>query len=291
MTLAKMTPKITPSINEDRTISGLVVGVPRPMHKAALLTLHLPPGLGQGGVSGRYFLVRCGAQTATERLEQWSLYLRRPLFVALKRGGAEDSQQQARDYTYDTWQVIIPLNDDAGNQWLLRRSAGESLNLIGPLGEGFAVSAACRNLLLLADAQRAPALLGLIDPMLDRGGKVTLLLRATSAEAESLFPLLPIPVEVQLAASAEQWTQQLNHTLRWADQACVALPNEEYNGLAAAIRQQRFRLETGFAQLLMEATYACGVGACLACVIPTPGGGYTRACVHGPVMELTRVVR
>ena len=69
-------------------------------------------------------------------------------------------------------------------------------------GNNCRISAACRNLLLLADAQRAPALLGLIDPMLDRGGKVTLLLRATSAEAESLFPLLPIPVEVQLAASA-----------------------------------------------------------------------------------------
>ena len=29
----------------------------------------------------------------------------------------------------------------------------------------------------------------------------------------------------------------------------------------------------------------------LACVVPTPDGGYTRACVHGPVFDLTAMAR
>jgi dihydroorotate dehydrogenase electron transfer subunit len=37
-------------------------------------------------------------------------------------------------------------------------------------------------------------------------------------------------------------------------------------------------------ELALEAPMACGFGACFGCAIPTPGGGYLRLCVDGPVL-------
>jgi aerobic-type carbon monoxide dehydrogenase small subunit (CoxS/CutS family) len=50
------------------------------------------------------------------------------------------------------------------------------------------------------------------------------------------------------------------------------------------------RLEQGFAQALIQVELPCGVGACLACTIPLPNGSRTRACVHGPVFDLTTLL-
>ena len=38
-------------------------------------------------------------------------------------------------------------------------------------------------------------------------------------------------------------------------------------------------------QLAMESPMACGFGACFGCAVPTPGGGYLRLCVDGPVLR------
>ena len=38
-------------------------------------------------------------------------------------------------------------------------------------------------------------------------------------------------------------------------------------------------------QVSLEAPMACGLGACLGCVVPAAGGGYLRACQEGPVLE------
>jgi dihydroorotate dehydrogenase electron transfer subunit len=34
----------------------------------------------------------------------------------------------------------------------------------------------------------------------------------------------------------------------------------------------------------MDTYMACGTGVCMGCVLPTPGGGYIRACKEGPVL-------
>ena len=83
----------------------------------------------------------------------------------------------------------------------------------------------------------------------------------------------------------------LADTLAWADLLCVASPTLQPELLAQSIRTARFRLEEGFAQILVDADLVCGVGACLACVVPTAGGGLTRACVHGPVIDLVKLAR
>ncbi len=265
-----------------------------------------PLGWAKGIGAGRYVLARCGAATPTERAEQWQIYLRRPLFFAGRRQMQNiDESDQARSEAvsatgmsekfnnekFDSGEFILPAGNDPGYRWLASQPPGAAINLIGPLGQGFSLGAQHRNLLLLATPDRAPALLPLIDPLLDRGGRITLVLQTDGKTENPLLPLLPIAVEVRQAKTESEWQRQLQETIAWSDQICAALPMATFQPLADAIRRHRFRLESGFAQVLVEADLVCGVGACLACVVPTPDGGYTRACVHGPVFDLTALVR
>lgn len=275
-------------MTDDGTITGWVTEAPRAFAGRTVLTLALPAGLPHARVSGRYFLARCGAQTASERAEQWEIYLRRPLF-AVQRTPLLDPPTGERADQHDRWLVAVPPGDDPGFGWLRGLAPGAALNLIGPLGNGFFLAPATRNLLVVADAARLAPLTALLDAMLDRGGHVTLALRQGAVDA-TLQTQLPVAVEVQTLPPGDAWLTALAGPLRWADQLCLALPASTYVPLADAIRGQRLRLESGFAFALVDADLACGYGACLACVVPLGNGGLTRACVHGPVIDLLELV-
>jgi dihydroorotate dehydrogenase electron transfer subunit len=221
-------------------------------------------------------------QNETERWSQWQIYLRRPLFGVTLRPGLTAEEG-------DTWECYLPLNGAPGYDWLLQQPVGQAINLLGPFGQGFTLQPNNRNLLLLTDAVQAPLLFGLSNVMLDRGGRVTLLVQGTVEAVTTLTPLLPIPVEVRQATTETAWTEQIAELTPWADQVCVALPQGQLSTVAALIRQHRFRVDASFAQVLVEADLLCGVGACLACVVPVRDAGYTRECVHGPVMSLTEI--
>jgi dihydroorotate dehydrogenase electron transfer subunit len=273
-----------PLNNDDGTRTAIIAAPARLLNESALLPVHLPGGLATTGVNGRYFLARCGIQDETTRWLDWQIYLRRPLFGMRKLMGHDPATDAG-----DRWVFHIPVNKDPGFRWLLQQPVGQTLNLLGPFGQGFTLQPQNRNLLLLADATRVPLLFALSEAMLDRGGRVTLLVRGNGEEISILTPLLPLPIEVRQATSATQWEEQIAELTPWADQIALALPKAQLPVVAGIVRRRRFRVEPGFAQALIEADLVCGVGACLACVVPVRDGGYTRACVHGPVMDLMTI--
>ena len=71
----------------------------------------------------------------------------------------------------------------------------------------------------------------------------------------------------------------------WADQICVALPNDQLATLASAIRATRLRWEPGFASALVEGPLICGFGACGACPLELRRGSRL-LCGDGPVFDL-----
>jgi dihydroorotate dehydrogenase electron transfer subunit len=269
---------------------------PAPARLAGLnvLTLSLPPGLIQGSVTGRYFLARCGAQTPAERAHDWSVYARRPLFVVHARSQSE-AGRKGQPAEGDAWTLALPTAAyDPGYAWLAGLDADATVNLLGPLGTGFTPPDHGVNLLLLADVERLPLLLSLIEPTLDRGGRVTALALANGdagPDRETLLDLLPLAAELRLIADPDDLFDQLAEILTWADRLCIAMPGLNLARLAGLVSERRFRLEEGFAQVLIETDLVCGVGACLSCVVPLANGGLTRTCVHGPVLDLTRLVR
>jgi len=275
----------------DSTITGVIDG---PIHAAGaygLLPVRLPVGLAGGGdartvgLAGRYFLARCGAQSEWERAERWELYWRRPLFVVDRRLGRTDQEER--------WQMALPKNEDPGYRWLAELPAGSPINLIGPLGNGLSLASTTRNLLVLANGPSLALALPALDAALDRGGRVALLLDL-GADPEAYGPLplelLPLAVEVQVVHGDEEWAEKVGVMLRWADQLYSVQSATRYGPLAQLIRQERFHVEPGFAQLRADAPLVCGMGACLACAVPLPSGGYTRSCVHGPIFDLAALV-
>ncbi len=262
-------------------ITARVAGPVRWVAGAPCLPLGFPQGspAPEGPVAGRYFLARCAEETEGERTD-WQIYLRRPLYAVQQRG--------------EEWLLHLPPDDDPGHTWLRGRADGESVHLLGPFGNGFSLRDESHNLLLLADLTTNPGglalLAGLIEPSLDRGCRVTLLLRAETTLGQTALAGLPIAVEVQTAPDEASWQRALDAAILWADQVAAALPADRYSALAQVIKTRRFRLEEGFCQLLVQTDILCGVGACLACVIPTANGGITRACTHGPVFDLTQLI-
>ncbi len=267
-----------PAVHPDQSITAVLLSA---VDEQGYLRVQVPAGLiqPQDGVAGRYVLARCGAGGAAARGEAWSLYARRPLFVC----------GYARSEVTDIWRLHVPGDDDAGHGWLRSLPEESALNLIGPLGIGFRIHPATRNLLLLASWESIAPLLPLIDPILAAGGRVTLIVHTPQPLSPVQRNSLPLAVEIRSVATTGDLMAALAQTIRWADQIAVTLPAPLYPPIMQSVREHRFHVEADFVQALVEADLLCGVGACLACVIALPHGGITRACIHGPVFDLAQV--
>jgi dihydroorotate dehydrogenase electron transfer subunit len=242
------------------------------------LTLHAPE-LARGARAGQYLLVRCAEQGSYDPL------LRRPLFIA----AAEPALGQIG---------LLYEPSERGLAWLSRGRAGDTLDVIGPLGHPFELDGRTRNLLLVGAGAGLAALLLLARQGPARGA-VTLI--AGADHAESLPPpfLLPGEVEYQTVpglqiadfrlqiedASSQSAIYNLQSAITWADQICVALPPDQLLALREAIRQVKFRWEQGFASALLEGPLVCGVGACGVCAV-TLRRGTRMLCADGPVFDL-----
>jgi len=187
-----------------------------------------------------------------------------------------------------TWELLVPGDDDPGHQWLRARTVDSSINLLGPFGQPFELAANTRALLVLANLNTLPLVLPILHNMLDRGGRVTLLIKGDEAAVAPMLPLIPILVEIRVIPT-DAWLTHLAEPVRWADQLCAALPNQDYAPLAHHIRTLRFQLDADFAHVLVASDLLCGVGACLACVIATRDGSHTRTCIHGPLLPLATI--
>lgn len=244
------------------------------------LTVTLPAGLPRLRLAGRYFLVRCGNPVAWAGKHNWTIYLRRPLYVAGWRPAAQDTEGRER------WLLCAPIQEDAGLNWLAAQPPGTALDLIGPLGNGFLLPPRARHLAVISTPGRAPALLPLIHEMLDRGGRVVVLLQGGAALDPTLRALLPFAVEVHQETLGTAWRDRLQAVIGWADVAAAALPGTATSELFEATRTARLRVERDLVQVLVDARLVCGYGACHACLTPLGAGRWTRACVHGPVFDL-----
>jgi dihydroorotate dehydrogenase electron transfer subunit len=262
----------------DGTVNGMIASA-RVVAGSLLLTLTLPAGVAHEPLAGRYFLARCVEPTEWARSHDWTLSLRRPLFVAGWRPATVAAGAER-------WLLTSSQLEDVGVNWLAAQPVDMPINLVGPLGNGFALPSHTRQLAVVSEPARVAALLPLIHAMLDRGGRVVILLQAHNSIEPLLRDLLPLATEVHQEAPGADWRTRLQDALAWADVVATALPAGEMAGLLGAVRTARLRVERGLVHCLADARLVCGYGACLACLTPLANGRWTRACVHGPVFDL-----
>jgi dihydroorotate dehydrogenase electron transfer subunit len=146
------------------------------------LTL-LAPDLARGVRPGQYLLVRCAEAGSYDPL------LRRPLFVA----AAEPALGQI---------ALLYGPSEPGLAWLARGRSGDTLDVLGPFGQPFAIERGTRNLLLIGAGAGLAALLLLAQQGAARGCAITLVAGASAADALPPPFLLPGEIEYQTTVGA-----------------------------------------------------------------------------------------
>ena len=232
------------------------------------------PEIASAARPGQFVMIYCGEDTL----------LRRPISVHRVDG---DSL------------ALLVATVGKGTRWLSGRKKGETIDVFGPLGNGFTIYPETENLLLVGGGIGIAPLVFLADTALAEGKKVTLITGARSADR-----LLPVSAPQHLydggmmAASINvinatedgsegfkgMATDLIPHYLNGIDQVCACGPTQMYNTMA-----RMPELESKPVQISLEIMMGCGMGVCYGCTIKTKKG-LKQVCKDGPVFEMGELV-
>ena len=157
-----------------------------------------------------------------------------------------------------------------------RARVGDTLDLLAPRGTPIEFDANARHVLLIGEGTRIVQLIALAHTAVAQAREVVLVNRG-----EKVFPAHLLSPEIEYRTD-----DALNAELIvWADAIVASGSDELDRALADAIRAARYRLEPGFARVIVDAPMPCGTGACYACAVET-ARGVQLACVDGPAFDL-----
>ncbi len=179
-----------------------------------------------------------------------------------------------------------------GTRWLSQRRKGETLDLLGPLGNGFSIKPASAKLLLAAGGIGIAPLAFLAHKALSQGKSVKLLLGARTKKC--LYPEKLLPEGIETLITTEDGshgetgkvTDILPKYVDWADQIFACGPLAMYESID---RQSRQWSTKNSIQVSLEVRIGCGIGACFGCSIKTEKG-MKQVCHDGPVFNLDEVL-
>jgi len=177
-----------------------------------------------------------------------------------------------------------------GSAWLVDRPEGTELDVLGLLGNAFDLSPRTTRALMVAGGVGAAPLLMLSREAVSRGVAVTYLMGAQTADA--LLDAGELPSEVEYVVATEDGTaghlgyvtELVPQYLQWADQVFTCGPTPMFHSLRQQVIANRIGNHPPV-QVSLERTMACGVGACLGCMVETKRGMKT-SCVDGPVFDM-----
>lgn len=186
-----------------------------------------------------------------------------------------------------------------GTGWLSRVGAHQLIDVIGPLGKGFAVPKGPSSCLLVAEGYGAAPLYFLAEELRNRGKRVDMIVGARSHE-EMLRPIEGKRLSQTIALVTEDGTLGARGRAAGIVPAMVQRCGSEV--LYAAGPRDMLRSVADYclaqgipSQVAVEESMACGLGLCYTCTVPVArasGKGYDnlRACVDGPALNPARIL-
>jgi len=176
-----------------------------------------------------------------------------------------------------------------GTRWLSQRKVNTSIELLGPMGNGFYIKPASKKLLLMAGGIGIAPLYFLAQKAVSRGYSVTLLLGARTES--QLYPKNLLPAGIKLVTATEDGTagetgrvsELLPEFIGWADQIFACGPLPMYKTM---VRMPELKIKS--VQISLEMRMACGLGVCYGCTVKTKNG-LQQVCKDGPVFELGEI--
>ena len=257
-----------------RELTGTVVGIDGAMGDCTLLTISVDPAFARRLRPGAFVNVLCRDAFSLDPL------LRRPFsFYDV-------------DIDNGTFTLLVRPNG-RGSQWLAGRRIGDVIDLMGPLGNSFEVSSRSERLLMVAGGVGVSPLVHLATEQVRLGRSITFLMGAATATA--LLDASRLPAEVEYIVATDDGSQGTSgfvtdlvpEYLSWTDQVFACGPDPMLRSLNTVIRRERIGRRPGV-WVSVERGMACGVGACLGCVLPTRHGMQT-SCVTGPVFPIEEI--
>jgi len=179
-----------------------------------------------------------------------------------------------------------------GTNWLSQRNKDDTVELFGPLGNGFSINFAVKNLLLVAGGIGIAPLYFLSKHALDYGYRVRLLYGTANVHR---YPEQNLPRGVELISATEDGTvgrkglvtDLLPDFTGWADQIFVCGPMPMYRDMA--LKKKELQLDGKPVQISLEMRMGCGLGVCYGCTVKTKSG-LRQVCRDGPVFDLDDIL-
>jgi len=220
--------------------------------------------------SGQFVMVRCGEECV----------LPRPFSI-----------HRVNDDKVALW--IAVWEDGKGTRWLAQRQVGDTVELVGPLGNNYEIQRGSHKLLLLAGGVGIAPLYFLAQEAAMRQCSVILIHGAS--RAINLYPELypkKIPPEIELVMVTEDGsagkrgkiTEFIPKYIDWADQIFACGPLPMYKAMA-----QMPELRNKPVQISLEVGMGCGRGVCYGCTVKTKSG-LKQVCKDGPVFNLEDIL-
>jgi dihydroorotate dehydrogenase electron transfer subunit len=181
------------------------------------------------------------------------------------------------------------LEGGKGTDWLSQREKGDTVELLGPLGNGFMVYPDSRNLLLVAGGMGVASLYFLAEETFRRGYSVKMMY---GTAIENPYPIDHLPAGVETIIATENGsvgykgmiTELVPEHVEWADQIFACGPLPMYKAMA-----QMPELKNLPVQVSIEMRMGCGMGTCYACTIRTRQG-LKQVCKDGPIFEMSDII-
>ena len=199
------------------------------------------------------------------------LYLRRPISVS--------------DYDRDTITIIYKVVGE-GTEKLSQMTAGETLDLLVGLGNGFNAENACKTPLVIGGGVGIPPLYGLCKELIKFGKKPTVILGFnTKSEVfyEEVFKLLGVDVYVTTVDGSygiKGFVTDAMKDLEY-DYFYTCGPMPMFKAIESTVKTS--------GQYSIEERMGCGFGACMGCSCKTKYGN-KRICKDGPVLEREEII-
>lgn len=261
--------------------SGEVLGHKKYGEHYHSLTI-VAPEIGEKVRPGQFVNIKCGEGRAN--------ILRRPFSVyrVHKRGG---------------WASTIEIVFDVkgpGTHYLSTLRGHASVDLIGPLGRGFALPKRRAHCLLVGGGIGAAPLFFLADELRNEGHRVDVILGARDSglllnqiDARRLSSICRMTTEDGSAGDTGRVTGILVETMEKCGTEVIYAcgPHPMLEAVSRIAMEQKVPI-----QVAVEELMACGYGVCMTCVMPMKqrlrSGGtereeivYARSCTEGPVFN------
>lgn len=253
------------------------------------LDLHCPE-IAESSAPGQFVTISCG-----EKPELSRHILQRPFSIF-----RTDTKEGSVSLLYQ--------KVGAGTETLSGLKAGDRLNVLGPLGNGWTLPAAENKtinetgsrFLIAAGGIGIAAVWQLTECLLREGAEVTLLTAGRSAENILSFDELSALGDLIVRVATDDGTK--GHHGLITDIMEQELQVRTFDYLYTCGPQVMLRAVNKIAshynlkgELSWEERMGCGVGACLACVCKTKAPDseeqqYRRICLDGPIFALNEVI-